>query len=324
MAPVVMGDQTVSIARPADRIDGLRCPRCGYHLRGTIAAWRDDVCPLGGRCVECGLDFLWVDIVRGDELRPRWCVEFASWRSFPRALVGTWWRALLPHRFYRKLRMTHGIRIGRLVAYLACLVFALYACLCVTAGGLTYRIIQSWNFTPPLTAPNVWPLVRRAMLLPFSGSGRLPGTSPRELLSDVATPLAWFGSAALFAALLPIAMLVLPVSMRRARVRPRHLLRIGVYNASWLPLLVGAGIVLLANEVYFFQPFVGRPATACVIAAGVAMPVAWIIALRSYLRMPAVGAVAASTIVMAALASLVVLAFARFDALVRLLLRTMG
>jgi hypothetical protein len=162
------------------------------------------------------------------------------------------------------------------------------------------------------------------MLVPFSGSGRLPGTSPRELLSDVATPLAWFGSAALFAALLPIAMLVLPVSMRRARVRPRHLLRIGVYNASWLPLLVGAGIVLLANEVYFFQPFVGRPATACVIAAGVAMPVAWIIALRSYLRMPAVGAVAASTIVMAALASLVVLAFARFDALVRLLLRTMG
>lgn len=38
------------------------CPRCGYDLHGTIDTWTD-ACPLTGVCSECGLEFIWSEIL---------------------------------------------------------------------------------------------------------------------------------------------------------------------------------------------------------------------------------------------------------------------
>ena len=285
-----------------------------------MATWGDEMCPLEGRCVECGLDFEWVDVLRGHELSPMWCVEFARWWRLPRSVAGTWWRALLPRRFYHALRMTDGIRPGRLLLYLACIAAMLYAALSVTAGVLAYRDLQGWNFIG-LPPPRARDVVVHAMLQPLSGSSRT--TAPRELLEDVSTPIACVVATATYAALLPIGMLVLPVTMRRARVLPQHLLRIGAYNASWLPVAAAAGILLIVGEIYVLA-WASWIAAVSTLSILIVLTAAWYLALRHYLRLPTAPAVATATIVMAGLASLVAFSSIGFDALSDLIYRMMS
>ena len=45
------------------------CPRCRYDLAGVVASW-SSACPCAGVCSECGLDFLWPDLLRADQLAP--------------------------------------------------------------------------------------------------------------------------------------------------------------------------------------------------------------------------------------------------------------
>ncbi|MFB3103994.1 MAG: hypothetical protein ACE1ZA_03615, partial [Pseudomonadales bacterium] len=51
-----------------------RCPRCGYDLRGAIGTWADQ-CPLHGTCAECGLQFVWAEVLHPEKFEPQWCVE---------------------------------------------------------------------------------------------------------------------------------------------------------------------------------------------------------------------------------------------------------
>jgi hypothetical protein len=63
------------------------CPRCGYDLSGTIAAWECS-CPVDGVCGECGLGFRWAGLFRVREPEghgnwPGWLWAFAqALRSF--------------------------------------------------------------------------------------------------------------------------------------------------------------------------------------------------------------------------------------------------
>ena len=77
-------------ARPtgSDHESDTSCPRCGYSQRGIVASWRD-ACPLAGRCAECGLDFVWSELLRPNLHEPRWCVEYAPRRRLL-LLAGTW------------------------------------------------------------------------------------------------------------------------------------------------------------------------------------------------------------------------------------------
>ena len=98
-----------------------RCPRCGYDLRGAIGTWADQ-CPLVGTCAECGLQFVWAEILHPEKYEPPWCVEFAPrWRQVLRACVRTFARSFWPFGFWRALKMSMSIRWRRIFAYLVLL-----------------------------------------------------------------------------------------------------------------------------------------------------------------------------------------------------------
>jgi hypothetical protein len=104
-----------------------RCPRCGYDLRGAIGTWTEQ-CPLHGTCAECGLQFVWAEVLHPEKFEPQWCVEFAPRRGILfRASLATFIRSFWPFGFWRALRMSMPIRWRRLVPYIAILCFPLLA-----------------------------------------------------------------------------------------------------------------------------------------------------------------------------------------------------
>ena len=123
--PVILGqgDMTASnnvnskqnFARPP------QCPRCGYDLRGAIGTWTDQ-CPLQGTCAECGLQFVWAEVLHPEKYEPQWCVEFApGMRRIIQTSASTFIRSFWPFGFWRALKMSMPIRWRRLVMYIAIL-----------------------------------------------------------------------------------------------------------------------------------------------------------------------------------------------------------
>lgn len=104
----------------------IRCPRCGYDLRGKVATW-EDACPLAGTCTECGLTFGWAEVILPEKFEPTWCVEGCGRGAvrFIRSCIGTLARSFVPWSFWRRLSMSHRIRPRRIAAYLGVLVFCL-------------------------------------------------------------------------------------------------------------------------------------------------------------------------------------------------------
>jgi len=103
----------------------VRCPRCGYDQRGQIATWAES-CPLKGVCAECGLTFIWSEMLCPEKYEPRWCIEFEPRRSrIIRAAVRTFARSFLPWRFWSRLTMANPIRWPRLIVYMLLLALPL-------------------------------------------------------------------------------------------------------------------------------------------------------------------------------------------------------
>ena len=155
------------------------CPRCGYDQRGVIDRWQD-TCPMEGTCSECGLDFLWRDVLNPHFATPEWCVEFS--RGVPRiavTILTTAAMTLRPWRFWRELRMSHPIHPRRLALFMivvplaAVIVFSLtvgYATATYNmgtpaapsirsmAGGFVHGCMAPWSRTPAATG--VAPMTR--------------------------------------------------------------------------------------------------------------------------------------------------------------------
>lgn len=116
-----------------------KCPRCGYDLRGTIAAW-NEACPLSGTCTECGLDFEWAEVLSEKVRRPRWCVEYAErWWHVPWLSVKTLAMTFWPWRFWKSLKMSHEPRWGRFAAYVCLLLVVLYIVFAIGHGMVGWR-----------------------------------------------------------------------------------------------------------------------------------------------------------------------------------------
>ncbi len=101
------------------------CPKCGYDQSGEIATW-ESVCPLEGRCPECGLEFAWRDVFDPVLNDLYWYIEHGQsvsamiWRT-----PGTLARLILPHRFWQAVDVTKRVSIGRLTIWvLLVMVFA--------------------------------------------------------------------------------------------------------------------------------------------------------------------------------------------------------
>lgn len=114
----------------------VRCPRCGYDLRGVAAKWAD-ACPLFGHCSECGYEIDWGIELGSRQIAPFWLIESTSTeaRGWWKAMFGTAWRLLLPWVFWRDLRLYHRVRWRRL---LACMLMMF-----IIAGGVAYLFIQT-------------------------------------------------------------------------------------------------------------------------------------------------------------------------------------
>lgn len=216
------------------------CPRCDYDLSGEVATWHDH-CPLSSRCPECGLDVRWTAVYR-IEAPPRWSIEHAEpqphWRRLTllKPVLLSACAAFLPRFLWR--RLTLGMRVvpHRLALMLAVWLIAGYLLTVAVMLGTQYlaHILDHEAYLVQISAsrypiasvqyPSFW-THRDALgvLFPFF---RLPGSTgvpPQPALLSI-----------LFAFTVPFALVLLPFSLRRAKVRPRHLLRLTAYWLIWL------------------------------------------------------------------------------------------
>jgi hypothetical protein len=203
----------------------VACPRCGYDLSGTPASWTSH-CPLQGQCTECGLELEWSRVFVLSE--HDWLFEY-HWRRGPlRRLILTILHALRPRRFWTQVRMTDPIHAGPLVT-----LAALGALLVLVAQvGLVVYVRYLFLGTPLSSAPPGMQGSMQYLEYWFQETLSSIPLLPRFLL---------FGAGMLAALLImPWLYLLLPVTLRQAKVRPAHLARIWVYS------LVGPVILAVA------------------------------------------------------------------------------
>ena len=224
-----------------------------------------EACPVEGACSECGLPFLWRDIMRRGHAWPGWNVEDAGGvLDCLRRCVRTAGMAFLPWRFWSRLHIEHPIRPRRLGSYGALVGFVMYTILIAAQGIIAhtrYGWAESWG-QPTVSAGRA---VAHAMLLPLSG--RSAGMTvqggvataidpPVEMIAFVWQSSAWLLVLAIgMAGFAPLGLLVLRPARRVARVRPWHVVRAGIYSLPWLtPAVVmasAAAVLRIVPEVAF-------------------------------------------------------------------------
>lgn len=216
-----------------------RCPRCGYDQRGVVMTWTES-CPLDGICSECGYHFEWADVMRPDRTRLRRFFEHERglWRSWISALVTLAW-AMAPWAFWSRVRLHHEPKPRRMLLWLIVAVASIWTVIAVARLG-TFALETFYLGGP---ARNLSEGIGNSLAFPVFLVGWGPGTNlklpfgtfsmpPIECLVLEWSPL-YFGLFAQ-AILLPLLLLILPETRRRAKVRPAHVLRAGVYGQSWI------------------------------------------------------------------------------------------
>ncbi len=176
------------------------------------------------------------------------------------------------------------------------------------ARRIAHAFLFSVDFVGIVPAPprNAAGPAPRGGLYPFAPRLVDPVTSAR------------MSTAMLVPLLAPAGLLLLPISLRRARVRMRHIVRVALYSlALLLPILALAIHATVDNWFLYIgtQDWIGRmrPHVITIVAAALTLP--WMAAVVSrYLRLPRAWLVAASCTAVATLLSLAVSA-AQFDRL---------
>lgn len=166
------------VAHPATQIQS-RCPRCAYDLTGHTEGWletgarafshdgRDtrptdprssDICPLGSRCPECGLDFFWGDLLNPSRRPLAWLYEHAPHWWSARAWLETTVRAALPWHFWRRVELHHRIVPQRLALWLTIAVLSPLAIAVPLSTGAMHIIWIASRWISPRTTSNYTPL----------------------------------------------------------------------------------------------------------------------------------------------------------------------
>jgi hypothetical protein len=221
------------------------CPRCGYDLSGDVASWNGDesyLCPMEGRCSECGLEFEWADIFNPFRRRVAGFIEheerglyWAAWR--------TWLLAMRPKRFWTVVKIEFEPRVGRMLLWLVMLVMSLWV-----IGPLICNAVELWlQLTTPLPGnpfSALQPWVQWLITQEY-----MPTGPPRYVLDIRSTPGFVLGPlAASF--IVPLVLLCLPVTRRLAKVRVAHVARAAVYGLAWLmPMLLFKSIEQIGQAI---------------------------------------------------------------------------
>lgn len=211
------------------------CPRCGYDQSGIVASW-DDSCPLDGICSECGLTFLWRDVLVPNRIVPRWSFEHARhWLGL--AWIATFLQSLVPWRFWKRLKLEDPICTGRLMAYAVVAFVLTHVAVGISAALLTRALYHKPPLMPPDSAKGwhvlmnlIWPY---GVFRPAFPARNMP--APFDV---------WCWVVVVWAAVVPVMFGVRGHTISRACVRRAHLLRGWAYSLSWLPLLLGGWVSL--------------------------------------------------------------------------------
>lgn len=302
----------------------LTCPRCGYDLSGAAATWTE-TCPLRQTCSECGLVIELRYLLNPVLVRELKFFEVAPRRRIA-ALRATVRRALRPWAFWNWVRMEYEVSAGRLLAGAAVGMVLMH----IAASIVSILIIASATLLDfaamPIYGSTDYILGElsyraQAVVMPWSNFDEMgPGRWGLGQLNAVSV----FAMLGFFTAvILPAAYLVLPDTLRRARVRRVHLLRIAGWGMVGLPLaahLPGAIKGVLWNVVDVFglmgvecpgplrwlrQSFeVHAPGQIFLVVVGWLM-LWWGFACGRYLRLSRPWLVAATLLFMSALAAVI-------------------
>lgn len=200
------------------------CPLCGYRLWGTVEP----------HCPECGYSFNWSQVLNPALRLHPYLFEHHPERGL-RAFVRTAFAGFRPRKFWTSLFPTQPSNPKRLIAYW--MIAAAFPAVAAVVG----------------LGVNVIGITRSGGLVQFTPAGvvKLSGVSTSEAIRDVFTSRSVQSTLAT-AVLLPTAWawlcwvvsLIFQISMRRARVRPIHMLRVCIYScdlAFWWGLFILAG-----------------------------------------------------------------------------------
>ena len=224
------------------------CPRCDYDLRGEVDTWKNE-CPLASRCPECGLDVAWTSVFR-IVVPPAWSIEHVEPPARARKvrLVGyalaTGVRTFAPRHLWRGLTLAMPVVPARLIlmGVLWLVGSYIFAALLMAAtvwfeAWLDQRVIaaiiarypNSTAFNNQIVPPSIWNDPARWLFPFFNVGGRVGGgggvPAPPVILC------------AIMVLVVPATLFLMPFSLRQAKVRARHLLRLTAYWLLWVPIL---------------------------------------------------------------------------------------
>lgn len=286
----------------ADHPSPVLCPMCEYDLRGLPEP----------RCPECGFRFTWQELLDPRRALHPYLFELHPERnlwSFCRTLIG----ALRPRRFWRQIHPGQPSDPRRLVLF-----GLVIAALCLVPGVLdlavlAYRFDQYQLERQQAAAATITPALA-AWAVPRHGSiqGYLDAAYPRFgspwftrmlMRSYSRRPMVLVaGGLVAWSALTFAALMIFQASMRRARVRPHHVLRCAIYSGSVVLPFAALLSVMIALEF-----FAGPPTSEArhrLVATGLLflLPLLFAcrlaVAYRHYMRFDHAVATAAATQVM--------------------------
>jgi hypothetical protein len=221
-------------------VDRPMCPRCGYDQTGTVDTWTDQ-CPLESLCPECGYTFAWSDVFYPDRQRLPGFFEHERglWPSFVAAWRTMAW-IILPFVFWDRVRMHHEVRVRRVLLWPIVVFGSLWIFIVAArvsayfvsgegvgkaARAVGFDLINAAVFPVMAVWEARWTIARNGAAV------RTPGVWFEFLFLDWS--MAFYGIIGQ-AVLVPLLLLLLPETRRRAKVRKAHILRAAVYGQGWL------------------------------------------------------------------------------------------
>jgi hypothetical protein len=264
-------------------IEQLICAQCGYHLYGLTEM----------RCPECGRPFTWAGALAEYHRRQHFLFEY-RWRDRPfRSLVATWFHALRPRRFWKRISLHDPPNVRALVAMVVILLAAFFMAMPVSMGATTWGTAQLQSRGRPVTGLGWW--------------------IARMLCID--EPYIWLGATATWCLASLGALLVFRQSMRRYQVRVPHVVRAWACSVPLVPMLIPpvlGALMVWSDGVgrWWALPWPWLERLSYLLLGLVVIHAGWCVsrAYKHYLRMRHALAVAVAAQIMAVLAALAVVA----------------
>lgn len=211
-----------------------------------------------------------------------------------------------PWRFWSELQMFHPVRWGRITLVLLALLLALYAVFALSAAVGAYRVVSVQAARGAKIEQPAWLAAVRCAIVPWQRYQAPSATTSASYRYEFRMPMAgWravrFGTReqwlppddeaviperafaiCLSIVLAPVGFILLPLSRRVAKVRWRHILRIGLYSVALTMLPIG--IDCYAQVAGVPRRAIGEITLAMTLLAAMALLTWWACATSRYLR----------------------------------------